>query len=351
MNTKLFLLPILSLFFLACENEHFAIKRKNIVGKVSQRVTVETIVAQKTNARFSYRYAGSVVEKSATAVSFSSPGTVNMVNVAEGMKVDRGALVATLDETSARNALEIASALKSQAEDARVRMEKLYQNKTISEIQWMDVESKYKQAVAAENLAKKALEDCKLYAPAAGIVSGKSLEVGQNVLPGVPVFKIVDVAKVKVHAFVPESEIGSIRVGDKVQIQVGALGNKTFGGKVTNKGISANPLSRNYEIEVEILNKNEKLLPGMLAEISLKKKSSVSGVVLPTSAVLLDENNQKFVWIVLNGCAERRNVNVQLSADATGNDVLVKGINPGDTVIVGGVQKVGRGTCVEILSK
>lgn len=351
MNTKLFILPILSLIFCACENEFVATRNKNIADKDLRKVKVETVIAKSANAGLAHRYAGSIAETAATVVSFSSPGTVKSVNVAEGKKVNKGALVATLDETSAKNALEIASALKSQAEDARARMEKLYQNKTISEIQWMDVESKYKQAVASEKLAQKALEDCKLFAPATGIISGKSLEVGQNVLPGVPVFKIVDIAKVKARAFVPEKEIGSIRIDDKVQIQVGALGDKTFGGKISNKGISANPLSRNYEIEAEIPNTDGELLPGMLAEISLERSDSLSGVVLPTAAVMLDEKNRKFVWVVSGGRADRRDIDVQLSVDAAGNDVLVQGIEPGDTVIVGGMQKVGRGTRVEIRAK
>ena len=296
-------------------------------------------------------YSGSLAEIMATAVSFSTPGTVKALNIAEGKKVSKGTLVATLDDTSAKSALEIATAMKNQAEDARSRMEKLYQNKSISEIQWMEVESKYKQALAAEKLAQKALDDCKLYAPATGIVSEKAVELGQNVLPDVPVFKIVDIAKVKARAFVPEKEIGSIRVGDKVRIQVGALGNKVFDGKISNKGISANPLSRNYEIEAEIINKSGELLPGMLAEISLERRDSLSGVVLPTAAVMLDERNRKFVWVVSGGHADRRDVKVQLSVDVSGNDVLVQGIEPGDTVIVSGIQKVGRGTRVEIVSK
>lgn len=351
MNTKLLILPILSLFCAACENESVATRNTNVVDKDLRKVKVEIVVAKNTNAGLSHRYVGSIAETAATVVSFSSPGTVKTVNVTEGKKVNKGALVATLDETSAKNALEIAAALKSQAEDARARMEKLYQNKTISEIQWMDVESKFKQAVASEKLAQKALEDCKLYAPATGIVSGKSLEVGQNVLPGVPVFKIVDIAKVKARAFVPEKEIGSIRIGDNAQIQVGALGDKTFSGKISNKGISANPLSRNYEIEAEISNKSGELLPGMLAEITLERSDSLSGEVLPTAAVMLDEKNRKFVWVVSGGRAERRDVDVRLSIDAAGNDVLVQGIEPGDTVIVGGIQKVGRGTRVEIQAK
>lgn len=345
MKTKLTLFLAFSFICIGCQGE--GTPRKDIRGPVKVSVKIAT----QSDISESKVYSGSLAENMATAVSFSTPGTVKTLNIAEGKKVSKGTLVATLDDTSAKSALEIATAMKNQAEDARSRMEKLYQNKSISEIQWMDVESKYKQALAAEKLAQKALDDCKLYAPATGIVSGKAVELGQNVLPGVPVFKIVDIAKVKARAFVPEKEIGSIRVGDKVRIQVGALGNKVFDGKISNKGISANPLSRNYEIEAEIINKSGELLPGMLAEISLERRDSLSGVVLPTAAVMLDERNRKFVWVVSGGHADRRDVKVQLSVDVSGNDVLVQGIEPGDTVIVSGIQKVGRGTRVEIVSK
>lgn len=315
-----------------------------LVASKKTAVNVRTIVVKPIVIHSIMRYSGSLQESSLTAVSFSVPGTVKSVHVSEGKRVAKGALVATLDETSAKNALEIATALKSQAEDARARMEKLYQNKSISEIQWMDIESKYKQAVASEKLAQKNLEDCKLYAPATGVVSEKTLEVGQNVVPGVPLFKIVDVAKIKARAFVPEKEIGSIRVGDAVQITVGALDNKTFDGKITNKGISANVLSRTYEIEAEIANKDKALLPGMLAEISLTKKDSVSGVAVPASAILLDERNRTFVWTVSKGRAARRDVDVVLNE--AGGDVLVQGLENGDSVIVRGMQKVGRNTLV-----
>lgn len=345
MKTKLTLFLAFSFICIGCQGE--GTPRKNLRGPV--KVSVK--VVQHSSVFESKVYSGSLAENMATAVSFSSPGTVKTLNIAEGKKVNKGTLVATLDDTSAKSALEIATAMKNQAEDARSRMEKLYQNKSISEIQWMEVESKYKQALAAEKLAQKALDDCKLYAPATGIVSGKNIEIGQNVLPGAPIFRILDISRIKVRAFVPEKEIGSIRVGDKVRIQVGALGNKVFDGKISNKGISANPLSRNYEIEAEIPNKSGELLPGMLAEITLERSDSLSGVVLPTAAVMLDEKNRKFVWVVSGGRADRRDIDVRLSIDAAGNDVLVQGVEAGDTVIVGGMQKVGRSTRVEIVSK
>ena len=326
MNTKLYILPFLILSLVACESDFNFRNDKKIAQKKTPIVKVETIVAKNSNVGSSLRYAGSVAEVATTMVSFSSPGTVKSVRVTEGKKVNKGALVATLDDTSAKSALEIASALKNQAEDARARMEK------------------FRQAIAAEKLAQKALDDCKLYAPATGIVAGKSLEVGQNVVPSAPVFRIVNIATVKAVVAVPEKDVASLNVGDKVEVRVGALGGKAFEGKITNKGISANPLSRSYQIEAELKNKSGELLPGMLLEMTIDSKNSVTGVELPASAVLLDEYNRSFVWIVRGGKTMRKNVETSLG---NGSQLLVQGIDDGDSVVVKGMSKVGEGDRVQ----
>ncbi len=310
---------------------------------------VSVKVVQHSNVSESRLYGGTLAENMATAVSFSSPGTVKTLNVADGKKVSKGTLVATLDDTAAKSALEIATAMKNQAEDARSRMEKLYQNKSISEIQWMDVESKYKQAVAAEKIAQKALDDCNLYAPATGIVSGKAVELGQNVLPGAPVFRILDISRIKVHAFIPEKEVGKVKVGDGVKIRIASLGDRVLQAKITNKSVSANALSRSYEIEAELANRNGELLPGMIAEMEISRKKSISGFVLPASAIMLDDENGNFVWKISGGRATRANVEVALNLGGS-EGILVRGLQNGDSVIVGGTSKIGEGEKVEAIS-
>ena len=362
MNTKLYILPFLILSLVACESDFNSRNDKKIAQKKMPIVKVETIVAKNSNVGSSLRYAGSVAEVATTMVSFSSPGTVKSVRVTEGKKVNKGALVATLDDTSAKSALEIASALKNQAGDARARMEKLHENqnaenaneilnsmnKSIITIQAATMEAEQTNLDQVEKLAQKALDDCKLYAPATGIVVGKSLEIGQNVVPSSPVFRIVNIATVKAVASVPEKDVAMLNVGDKVEVRVGALGDKTFEGKITNKGISANPLSRSYQIEAELKNKSGELLPGMLLEMFIDSKNSLAGVELPASAVLLDEYNRSFVWVVRDGKTTRKNVETSLG---NGSQLLVQGIDDGDSVVVKGMSKVGEGDRVQTVNQ
>ncbi|MBR2900490.1 MAG: efflux RND transporter periplasmic adaptor subunit [Fibrobacter sp.] len=344
MKTKLTLFLAFSFICIGCQGE--GTPRKDIRGPVKVSVKIATL----SDISESKVYSGSLAENMATAVSFSTPGTVKTLNIAEGKKVSKGTLVATLDDTSAKSALEIATAMKNQAEDARSRMEKLYQNKSISEIQWMDVESKYKQALASEKLAKKALDDCKLYAPATGIVSGKNIEIGQNVLPGAPIFRILDISRIKVRAFIPEKEVGKVKVGDGVKIRIASLGDKVIKGKITNRSVSANALSRSYEIEAELANRNGELLPGMIAEMEISGKTRQEGVVLPATAIMLDEDNNNFVWKINGGKATRTDIDVTLNLGKN-KGILVRGLQDGDSIIVAGANKVGEGEKVQAESK
>lgn len=337
-----FTIIFVELLFCACENKD-ALRTPSTKSKTKVRVEVAhqaAISADKV-------YSGTLEEGSATPVSFASIGTIQTLNVREGQKITKGSLIGTLNETSAASALEIAQALKLQAEDAHARMKTLHENKSISEIQWMEAESKYKQAVGSEKIARKALADCKLYAPATGIIANKKAEPGQNVLPGVPILDIVDIKKVKAKVFVPESEISSVRVGNQVEVSVGALGGKTFNGKIGEKNVSAQLLSRSYAVSATLDNKNGELLPGMILEMRIFSKDSLYGISMPTSAILLDEKNETFVWIVKNGKAMRKNIIVK--NDEAG-EILIEGdISVGDSVIINGAQKVGSGTSVEIV--
>lgn len=344
MKKNLLLLLSFSFICIGCQDEGTPQKDTRSPVKVSVKVV------QHSNVSESWLYSGTLAENMATDVSFSSPGTVKTLNVSEGKKVSKGTLVATLDDTAAKSALEIATAMKIQAEDARSRMEKLYQNKSISEIQWMDAESKYKQAVASEKLAQKTLDDCKLYAPATGIVSGKAVEMGQNVLPGAPIFRILDISRIKVRAFIPEKEVGKVKIGDGVKIRIASLGDKVLPAKITNKSVSANALSRSYEIEAELANRNGELLPGMIAEMEISGKTGQEGFVLPTTAIMLDEDNNSYVWKIASGKATRADVNASLNLGRN-EGILVHGLQDGDSVIVGGTSKVGEGEKVEAESK
>ena len=181
------------------------------------------------------RFSGTVEEANSTSLSFSIMGTVKTVHVGLGDRVAKGQLIATVDPLSMQSSYDAAKASLEQAEDAYRRMKELYDKGSLPEIKWVEVQSKLQQAKSMEEVARKNLDDCKLYAPFSGIISEKMAEVGQNIMPGLPVVKLVTANQLKVKIAVPETEIAAIATGQKATITVSALNGRVFAGTVTER--------------------------------------------------------------------------------------------------------------------
>lgn len=333
-----------ALILTACNSQEQTKRDSAATAKKSVPVRVQKM--EKVPMPDALEFAGVIEEDESVLLSFATPGTLKSFNADNGAFIKRGTVIATLDETSARNAYGIAKATLDQAEDAYARMGKIHDNKSLSDIQWAEVESKYKQAMGSEQIAKKSLDDCRLIAPFSGFVMEKYSEIGQNVMPGAPLLKLAKIEKVKAKIDVPEKDIHSIKTNQKVSVFVAAL-NKTFQGTVNEKGIVGNSLSRTYEVRATINNAQKELLPGMLCNAKLKGENSAGAFILPPRAINLGENSNLFVWVSDNGKARKRFVKV--SENSSERAVISEGLNTGDLVIVDGQNKVSSGTEVNIL--
>ncbi len=304
-------------------------------------VRVKTLTVADNGIKEKQSFSGTVEEAEGTMVSFSAAGTIKTLNVSEGVPVKKGQLIGTLDDGSLRNAYDIAVATLNQAKDAYQRMKILHDANSLPDIKWVDVQSKLSQAESAEKIARIALDDAKLHAPVSGIVSEKLASVGQVVAPGVPVLKIVDIHSVKVAVSVPENEIANYAVGSDAVITTKAASGEAYNGKLVEKGVSANPLSRSYVVKYQVENAGRRLLPGMICDVAIEKESLVEGVVLPVSAVLLSADNNHFVWVDSAGVAQKRLVTP--GAMLPEGILIETGLKSGDKVIVAGMDKVSRG--------
>lgn len=312
------------------------------------------------SASSDFEYSGTVQEENGAVLSFSQIGTITHLNVKMGDRVRKGQLIASIDPTNVRNTFDMARSTRNQAEDAFKRMKQLHDKGSLPEIKWVEAQSQLQQAVSAENIARKNLGDCNLYAPFSGIISEKNAEVGQNAAPGVPIVKLVTTNVLNVMISVPESEMVGIHLHQHARIQVQALGNRQFEGYVIEKGVIADPVSRSYTVKIRVIGAGDGLLPGMVSQVSLDKismssdanasiassenNSSNANVVIPAQLVQLGDDNSNFVWVDEGGKAVRRSI---VTGAYLSNGVsIVSGLKYGDKLIVEGQQKVSTGTKV-----
>lgn len=187
------------------------------------------------------------------------------------------------------------------------------------------------------------MEDCKLFAPCSGVIADKKVEVGQNVIPGMPIATLLRIDGLKVKIAVPESEIGQINIGQEAEVSVQALDGRRFMGKVVEKGVMAHSLSRTYDVKIHLKDDINELMPGMVAEVmvKMKKETDMSTYIVPVQVLQLDEHNHSFVWLDQDGKAKKRFVTC--GKFTSGGVVIEAGLSRGDKIIVEGQQKVCEG--------
>ena len=344
--------------------------------KVEQKtpIRVKTLVVSPGMTDNAQTYVGIVEEREATAVSFTSMGVVKRILVKEGQMVRRGQLLAEMDPTTSSNTVEVAhaslnqakdmvkqaEATYNQAKDAYDRMKLLHDNGSLPEVKWIEAETRLAQAASAlntarssvasatatEKIARKGLADTRLYAPVSGVIGKKQLVAGETALPSQAVVSILDISTVKVKVSVPETEIGSINPGTSSSIHVDAIGRSYRGGRI-EKGVQADALTHTYDIRINVGNRDFKLLPGMVANVSFNSNGTQGNgrQSIPVTSVQKKSDGTLFVWTVdSNNTAHRTKVTI---GETHGNYVtVVNGLSINQRIVTEGYQKLSEGTKV-----
>ncbi len=319
--------------------------KKKTAQEQTVRVKVQEIHAEAVNGE--QGFSGTIEEVSGVSLSFASAGTIKRLYVDEGQTVRQGQLIGELDPTTMQNAYNIAKTTLEQAQDTYKRMKELHDAGSLPEMQWIQVESQLKTATAQEAMAKKSLADTRLYAPFSGFIASKMADSGQNTSPGMPVVKLVNIGSVKVKISVPEDDVQRIKKGSSMRIVVPALNNREFEGRVTERGVSADPRSRTYEVKATFLNRDGQLLPGMICQAFTNYMQGTTGVFIPANLVQLDSDNKTFVWVVNGNQAVKREIII--SGETAQGAQVGGGLSSGDRLIVAGQQKVSNGMKVEVI--
>ena len=322
-------------------------------------VSVKTMIVGVSTTDNGQNYSGTIEEMNGTALSMVGGGTLRQLNVSQGQMVSKGQLIATVDGYSQSSAVAASQAQTQQAKNALAqaqdyykRMKLIYDNGSLPEIRWIEAKTQLKQAESAvrvaesgENISRKTLTDTKLYVPFSGYISAKMAEVGQNIGPGMPVAILVKIEQVKVKISVTESEVIKIQKGQQVWLRVASLGGKIFTGRIVEKGISADPISRSYEVKAMIENLKHELLPGMVCQVGIREKYASQSIVVPANIIQLTPDNKTFVWTVKGNKAQK--TYIALGENMADGVKVESGLTIGDKVIVEGQQKVSTGMTIK----
>jgi len=181
-------------------------------------------------------------------------------------------LIAAQDVDRARQAYEVA---KAQERSARERLALLLAGSRPDQVdaaRWQVT-----QAESALAQAQSRLREAVVVSPIDGVVLRKNLEAGETANPGVPILTLVNPKDVWLRAYVPETEVGRLKVGDTAALRVDAFPNRVFTGRLIEIGSEAEFTPRNvqtkkervtlvFRIKIQIDNPDGLLKPGLPAD-------------------------------------------------------------------------------------
>jgi membrane fusion protein, multidrug efflux system len=227
----------------------------------------------------------------------------------------------------------------------RARFESLQRSGGISTSDFDRVQQRVDTARAAAQLAEANVSQCEVKSPLDGIVDNRFVERGEYAHEGAPVFRIVSTNALKVTVDLAERDIGAAAVGRPLDFRVAAYPDAVFTARVTYVAIEGSPESNTFRVELRADSAGGRLRPGMLADVSLARRTVREALVVPLAAVL-PRKGQDVVFVVVNGRAERRTV--RLEAIAGADVVLAGGVEAGDRVVVEGQRDLEDGVPVRV---
>jgi cobalt-zinc-cadmium efflux system membrane fusion protein len=175
----------------------------------------------------------------------------------------------------------------------------------------------------------------RINSPIAGTVVEKLITPGELLTAGTtPCFTVADLSRVWVMTQIFGSDLASVSVGDSAEIETGIATNN-FSGKVDNISALVDPTTRSVMVRVVVENPGDLLKKQMYVRVKIQAHQESTGLLVPVSAILRDDVNLPFVYVVQpDGSFARRHVTLGYR---TGDQYdIPDGLQAGDQIVVDG---------------
>ena len=279
-------------------------------------------------------------------------GIINEIFVKSGESVDKGQILATIDDGGLKQQLSQLQITYNLAKTTYERQERLWGQKIGSEIQYLESKSMFEaQSKAIEQLTKQ-LNKTIIKAPFSGIIDNVIVKKGEVVYPGRSnLMLLINMQEMYVESKVPENYINSITKGKDVVIEAPML-NIALKSKIRLVANYINPLNRTYRIEAEIAKNNYKIKPNLNVKLMVNDYTSKDAILIMLNHINIDSNNDEYVYKIINKDGKNYALKTIIETGKNNGNFIevLKGLTENDEIVSEGARKITNNSEVKIIN-
>lgn len=304
-------------------------------NRTSSKLAVDIYVAKEINKSSLVYASGTIVPNEEVEVKSEASGRLVTLNIREGAYVQKGSLIAKLEDKDILAQLKKLDFEEQLAAQTEAREKKLLEINAISKEEYDMAVNRVNTLSADKELLEVMLERTSVRAPFSGRMGLKNISEGAYITPAVVITNLVQTTPAKLDFSVPEKYVGKINLGQTVSFTIDGT-DEIYSARVLAFDPKIDENLRTLRVRAVTGNPKGRLLPGMFVrvEIPLGKEKSI---MIPSESIIPILKGKK-IFVMMDGQAEEVIIKTGLRTDT---EVQVDdGLVPGDSVIVSALMTV-----------
>ena len=309
--------------------------------------TVTTAQAHEDTWAPALTAVGSLAAVEGTTLSNELPGTVTKIAFVSGAHVKAGDLLVQLDASAEQAQLASAEAAADWTSINLKRARELRTQNSNSQSDLDSAEAQAKQAEASVANLESAVAKKTITAPFDGRIGIRTVNLGQYLPTGTAIVSLQSLDPIYVDFSLPQQQLADLVPGLPVHVTTDALPGQTIDGQITAIDPEVDSATRNVQVQATLDNHDEKLRPGMFADVAVELPAKNKVLIIPETAVLATPYGDS-VFVVdeakdpQTGNAGKvlRQQFVQLGVTRGDFVSVVSGLKSDETVVTSGVFKL-----------
>ncbi len=280
---------------------------------------------------------GQVTADDNIIVSPKAPGSITRVYVDEGQVVSRGQLLAQVDTMIVAKSLAELYTQLNLATTLYDKQARLWKQKIGTEVQLLQAKTQKEALEKRIATTREQLKQSRITAPIGGFVEKSFVKQGETAVPGMPAFRLVNLAALAFEANISESYIPYIKQGDAVKINF-PTANEVMDAKVSSVSQTINPQNRTVLVRVKLPGRHDKLKANMVGEIEINDLTHENMIIIPMEFVQKSADGSFVMTAEKNEAGEyvAKRMSIETGQSYQGNIEVTKGLRKDFMLITDG---------------